>query len=98
MTFLGTSHRPFIDISDYQYALSELKDHLRRATFLDQLAWSYNALRPCTCLSELSVPVGVSELTPDGHATLVNRVIECITAHYLNYIGQNVRQDFESEG
>lgn len=36
----------------------------------------------CPSLSEfISVKAGVSELTPDGHALLVIRCIECIAAH-----------------
>ena len=42
----------------------------------------HSSVSGCSSLSEfISVTAGVSELTPDGHALLVIRCIECIAAH-----------------
>ena len=47
----------------------------------------------CPSLSEfISVKAGVSELTPDGHALLVIRCIECIAAHSVDVSDREVQR------
>ena len=47
----------------------------------------------CPSLSEfISVTAGVSELTPDGHALLVIRCIECIAAHSVEVSHREIQR------
>jgi hypothetical protein len=78
---LGASNSSTVH-RNYRYASSIWKDHLRHANS-SRVLESPRATT-CICLSELvSVPAGLprSRLTPDGCASLVIRVIECIAAH-----------------
>lgn len=82
---LGASN-PSTVHRNYRYASSLWKDHLYHANsgrVLDSESPRPRATS-CICLSELvSVPAGQpsSKLSPDGRASLVIRVIECIAAH-----------------
>ena len=74
---LGASNSSTVH-RNYRYASTLWKDHLRHANS-SQFSDSPRATT-CICLSQL-VSVPRSKLTPDGRASLVIRVIECIAAH-----------------
>lgn len=98
---LGASNSSTVHPS-YRYASSLWKDHLRHANFSRFLEFPHAT--NCTCLSALISPgLPSPKLTPDGRASLVIRVIECIAAHVPtdSEADQFVREqtlDFDSAG
>ena len=72
---------------DYQFSSSQYLRHI----YYSRLFGSPTATTTCTCASEL-VPVPAGALTPDDHASLVIRVVECIVAHHSIAASQCARE------
>lgn len=71
---------------DYQYTSSQYLRHIYNSRLFES-----PTATACTCVSEL-VPVAAGVLTPDDHASLVIRVIECIAAHHSIATSRCVRE------
>jgi hypothetical protein len=91
-----TANTSLIVHGDYQYASSQYLRHVNS----NGRPLGFSSTMRCTCLSEISSVPDISNFTSDDHASLVIRVIQCITARHHSKAGQCEREqaDFDSAG